>query len=294
MQKQGVIDRMVAWANARPTVRAIVLTSSLAVPGAPVDVFTDYDFILVVNDTQPFYDDRAWLGDFGPVLTVYRDPMRIEDGHGKFIYVTQYENGLKIDFSLWHVEHLKKLVSAPQLGDEFDAGYRVILDKDGLTNGIKPPTYRAFIPIPPTEEEYQKLVEEFFGETFYAAKFLWRNDMLAMKYIFDHSMKQEYLRVLMEWQMELEHGWSVKPGPYGRRLKRWIEPSLWAELESTYTGMGVEENWEALFRTINLFRKVAVEVGARLGYAYPHELERRATAYLAKVKQLDAKAERFE
>jgi hypothetical protein len=27
------------------------------------------------------------------------------------------------------------------------------------------------------------------------------------------------------------------------------------------------ENWEALFRTLALFRQVAVEVAARLGYA---------------------------
>lgn len=292
--ENAVIEHMVRWAHARPDVRAVILTSSLAVPGAQTDALTDYDFILVVTNTQPFFEDRAWLGDFSPVLTVYRDPMRMEDGFGKFIYVTQYENGLKIDFTLWHVKHLEQVVHAPQLTDEFDAGYRVLLDKDQLTDGIKPPTYRAFIPKPPTETEYQEMVECFFGETFYVAKFLWRRDMLAMKYIFDHMMKQEYLRPFMEWQIELDNGWSVKPGPYGRGLKRWANPEMWAELENTYTGMDMEENWQALFRTIDLFRKVALDVGTRLGFSYPFELERRAVTYLLKVKQLDPGAEAFE
>ncbi|MBF8285101.1 MAG: hypothetical protein HW378_4016, partial [Anaerolineales bacterium] len=44
---------------------------------------------------------------------------------------------------------------------------------------------------------------------------------------------------------------------------------------------------------VDLFRKVAVEVGKHLGYAYPDDLDRRAVAYLEKVKNLDRKAESF-
>jgi len=85
----------------------------------------------------------------------------------------------------------------------------------------------------------------------------------------------------------------VKPNPYGRRLKKWLRPDLWVELESTYTGAGLEANWEAMFRTIALFRQVAIEVGDRLGYSYPHDLDRRTVAYLQKVKNLDRGAESF-
>ena len=82
-------------------------------------------------------------------------------------------------------------------------------------------------------------------------------------------------------------------GPYGRRLKRWLRPELWAELEGTYTGANLEANWEALFRTIALFRKVAMEVGEHLGYAYPHDLDGRAVVYLDKVRSLDRGAGNF-
>lgn len=291
--ENAVIAHILEWAHARPNVRAVILTSSLAVPGAPIDVFTDYDFILVVTNTQPFFDDRAWLGDFGPVLTVYRDPMRMEDGYGKSIYVTQYANGLKIDFTLWHIQHLEQVIHAPQLPAEFDAGYRMILDKDHAADSLKPPSYHAYIPKPPTAAEYLDIVEQFFGDTFYVAKFLWRDDMIAAKHM-QEILIQDYLRPVMEWQIELDNGWAVKPGPYGRKLKQWTSPEQWAELETTYTGMGIEENWEALFRTIDLFRKVAQNVGTRLGFAYPHELDRRAVAYLLKVKQLDHGAKSFE
>ena len=62
---------------------------------------------------------------------------------------------------------------------------------------------------------------------------------------------------------------------------------MWVELEGTYTGADVEANWEALFRTIGLFHKVASEVGNHLGYHYPEDLEWRAVAFLREVKNLD-------
>lgn len=282
-----ILARLVQWAEPQASIRAMLLTSSMVVPNAPVDVLSDYDVILVVADIQPFFDQRAWLGDFGPVLAVYRDPIQIEAGLATSAYVTQYEAGLKIDFTLWPVDFLRRVVAAPHLPAELDAGYRVILDKDHMTDGLKPPSYRAYIPTPPTSDAYHESVEVFFLETAYVAKFLWRDDLMAAKHILDNLLKQEHLRPMLEWRSEIDHQWSVKPGPYGRRLKQWLRPELWAELEGTYAGAGLEANWEALFRTIALFRKVALEVGDRLGYVYPADLDRRACAYLQQVRTLE-------
>jgi aminoglycoside 6-adenylyltransferase len=283
-KENDIIGRLIQWAEHQPLVRAILLTSSRAIPNAPGDVFSDYDVILAMLDVHPFHVDRTWLEYFGSVLVLYRDPLEPYYGFPKSGYVTQYENGLKIDFTLWPVEILQRVVADPHLPPEFDAGYLVLLDKDHLTDGLKPPTYTAYIPTPPTEIEYQEAVEVFFLEATYAAKLLWRDDLMAAKHILDQFMKQEHLRPMLEWHFEIDHQWSVKPGPYGQRLKKWLRHDLWTELESTYTGAGLEENWEAMFRTIALFRKVAFEVGDRLGYSYPHDLDRRTVAYLQKVK----------
>jgi len=57
-------------------------------------------------------------------------------------------------------------------------------------------------------------------------------------------------------------------------------------LECTYTGAGIEENWDALIKTIALFRKVAVEVGESLGYTYPMDLDRNMMLYLTKIRNM--------
>jgi aminoglycoside 6-adenylyltransferase len=281
------IERLVEWGAQQPLVRAMVLTSSRAIPNAPLDALSDYDVILAVRDMEPYHADRAWLEAFGPVLVLYRDPIELYYGFPKSAYVTQYESGLKIDFTLWTVEILEQVAAEAQLPAEFDAGYFVLLDKDHLTEGLKAPTYRSYIPRPPTEGEYRSVVELFFHEATYVARYLWRDDLMAAKYNLDQGMKQDNLRLVLEWCIEIEGNWSVKPGPYGRRLKQWLRPDLWAELQGTYTGADPAANWEAIFATIALFRRVAVEVGDRLGYGYPHGLDERAVAYLRRVQNMD-------
>jgi aminoglycoside 6-adenylyltransferase len=285
--EQDPLDKIIAWGAGQPAVRAMLLTSTHAIPGLQPDRLSDYDVILALRDIQPYHAERGWLEAFGPVLALFRDPL-IPDG--EFLrsgYVVQFASGLKIDFTLWPLGILRREAAAAQLSDELDAGYRVLLDKDRLTEGLKPPTYRAYIPRPPDAVAYQEAVEVCFLDAIYVAKYLWRDDLIAAKFVMDNFMKHEHLIPMLEWRIEIDHGWSVKMGPYGRGLKKWLSPPRWAQLEDTYTGGGLEANWAALFRTQDLFREVAVEVGDQLGFAYPHDLDRRARAYIEKIRNLE-------
>jgi len=287
---QAIIHRLVQWGEQQRPVRAMLLTSSRTNPAAPVDVLSDYDVIVVVTDIQPYLTDEAWLEDFGELLVVYRDPIRHTYGCETFIRVTHYQDGTKIDFSIWPVGIMPQIAAEPHLPDFLDIGYQILLDKDHLTDALRSPTYTAFIPAPPTAEAYQTVIDEFFNDALYVAKYLWRDDLLPAKYSLDNVMKFECLRQMLEWRTEIAHGWSIKPGAHGRGLKRHVEPDIWAALEHTYVGAGISANWDALFQTIELFRSVAAEVGDQLGYTYPHDMEQRVLAYLQKVQGLDRPA----
>jgi aminoglycoside 6-adenylyltransferase len=215
---------------------------------------------------------------------MYRDPLYEQDGWSWSANVVQFEVGLKIDFTLWPVEMLQKVAQQETLPAEFDAGYRVLLDKDGLAEGIRPPSYRGYLPQPPSEARYREQIENFFLCAAYVAKYLLRDDVMAAKYLLDGEMKHENLLPILEWHIEIEHDWQVKLGNYGRRIKKWLRPDLWAALESTYAGAGVEENWQALFRLMDLMHKVGVEVGAQFGFAYPDAIDQRMREYLGEMK----------
>jgi len=282
----AVLERLVGWAAERDAVRAVLLTSTRANPDAPTDPFSDYDVILAVTDVRRFFEDRSWLSDFGPVLVVYRDPIRPRGGGESFAYITQYENGLKIDFSLWSVGVLRRIAKDGELPNDLDVGYAVLVDKDGLSDGLLEPTRRAYVPDPPSEDAYLTLVEEFLHEATYVAKHLWRDDLLPAKYNLDHAMKQRDLRKMLSWLIETDGDWGVPVSAYGKGLKERLPSATWEVLERTYAGAGIEENWNALFATVDLFREVAIEVGARLGFDYPRELDGRVCRYLEGVRGL--------
>ena len=286
-ETDAVIRRLIAWVNPQDTIRAILITSTRAIPHAVLDDLSDYDIILVVRDIRPFVADRGWVEDFGAVLVTYWDPIAPDPNYqiDQAENVVQYAAGLKIDFRLWPVALLHTITREPSLPSELDAGYRVLLDKDGLTTRLQPPTYRAYIPVRPSEETYQTLIQEFFTDAPYVAKFLWRDELLPAKWCLDYDMKHVYLLRMLEWRMERDHCWSVPVRNLGKGLKKRLPAELWTQIEGTYAGAGIAENWAALFRTMVLFRDVAIEVGADLGYTYPLDLDERVTAYVRSIHQ---------
>jgi aminoglycoside 6-adenylyltransferase len=285
---RDTIATISAWARARSPIRAALLTSTRAIPNAPVDRLSDYDVILVVQDIQPFVTDRTWLNDFGEVLVAYWDPIHADPVFGieKCSNVTQYADGLKIDFGLWPVVLFEQIVTAPALPTELDAGYQVLLDKDHLTTHLHPPTFTGYAPKPPTDTIYQTLINDFLSDASYVAKCLWRDDLLPAKWCLDTDMKHLYLRQMLEWRMAMDHNWSVSVGSLGKGLKKRVPSDIWTALEQTYVGAGIADNWEALAHTMALFRRVAVEVGTHLGYTYPDALHQRVRAYVEQIKQL--------
>jgi aminoglycoside 6-adenylyltransferase len=267
----------------------MLLTSTQAQPDATTDVLSDYDVVLVVVDIHPFFNNRAWLGEFGEVLVTYWDPIYPEPDYGmeQTGNVVQYADGLKIDFRMWPIELMQRMARAPTLIDELDAGYRVLLDKDGLAEGMPAPTFRAYIPSRPSEQAYQIFVEEFFSDAPYVAKCLWRDDLLPAKWCLDYDMKHVYLRQMLEWWLEREHGWALPVRNMGKGLKELLPAELWHQLERTYAGGGSAENWEALIRTVALFRSLAIKVADDLGYSFPAQLDQRVMEYVQAIRSME-------
>jgi aminoglycoside 6-adenylyltransferase len=265
-----VINRLIRWAQAQPPVRALLLTGSRATPNARVDRLSDYDLEVIVTTLSPFTRDEAWLRWYGTPLVLFRDG-GVEDGFETLARLVLYEDGTRIDYNVSPVGLLQRVATAPRLPDGLDIGYQVLVDKDGLTKRLPPPTHTAYTPHQPTAPEFQTLVEEFWWGTTYVAKYLWRDELLPASYSL-HSRRDELRRVL-EWRVELDHAWSVPLGVRGRGLRQRLTPETWSALEQTFAGPGRAEHWRALARTTALFGKVTPMVAAGLGYDYPEDLD---------------------
>jgi aminoglycoside 6-adenylyltransferase len=280
-----VLARLLAWAEQQDAIRALVLTSSRARQDDTVDLLSDYDVIVAVRDVGPFAAGYGWETAIGLPLARWGDESTLLDETTVFRGVV-YDDGVKVDYTFWPEALLDRVAEAPELPDCLDVGYRVVLDKDERTSGWARPTYRAHIPSPPTRDEYRAQVEEFWWAMTYAAKALWRGEVVFAKFVIDYDTKLGPLRRFLEWRIEIEHGWSVRPGVFGRGLERLLPPDLAAELLETYVGADVDESWDALARTTALFRRVAREVGDALGYEYPQAVDEGVTAHVETVRAL--------
>ncbi len=280
-----VLGRLLAWAQPEPAVRAVLMTSSRARPAGPVDVLSDYDLILVVTDAERFRQEEAWQQAYGQPLARWGD-QSTEAGLPTSFCGVVYTDYVKIDYTVWPLALMDRFTQTGVLPAELDAGYRVLLDKDARATGWPAPTLRAYVPARPTAADYQALVEEFGWAATYLAKSLWRDELVFAHWCLDNELRAGVLRRLLEWRLELDHAWSLRPGVQGRRLKQQLPPDLWADLQATFPGPALEDHWAALSATTTLFRRVASEVGAALGYTYSAEIDARMTAFLAAVRTL--------
>ena len=277
-----VLDALVAWGEATAEVRAMILTSSRALPNGPVDEFSDYDVIVAVTDPDRFaHGDLAWQADaYGRPLVRWGDETVLL-GMPTWFRGVVYEDQVKIDFTIWPEDLLEAVGAAERLPPGLDHGHRVLLDPDGRASGWPPPTFTAHLVGPPTEAEYRAEVEEFWWDMSYVPKALARGELLFVNsFVLEHDLKHLSLWRMLEWRIAIDRSWRFAPGPHGRRLEEHLDARTRQELAGTYAAMDADAVWDAVFRLATLYRRVASEVASALDYVYPQKIDDRMTAHL--------------
>jgi aminoglycoside 6-adenylyltransferase len=103
----------------------------------------------------------------------------------------------------------------------------------------------------------------------------------------DNVLRYSYLQQIIEWYIGLQHDWAVNTRQRGSWFKHYLDVESWTELKSTYTGSDIDDNWVAFFCLVNLFRKMARDVGVQLGFEYPIDLELSMTEYYSSIRVLN-------
>lgn len=296
--ENDIIRKLIRFGESTTQIRTMVLTSSLCNPNAPVDILSDFDIEFFFEDPIPFTEDDAWIEKmgFGPLMALWHWPNEWdhEPGHDRgWMRMAYFQDGTRMDISLGYLDDLRKVSSEPSLTPHYDIGYEVLLDKDGVTALMKPPTYQAYILQPPTEAQYASRVETFWMESNHVAKFLWRDDIAAAKWMFDGLLNRNLLEAV-EWSAAADRGWRWRPGKIGRGLDKALDPETRAELIASYTSGGIDELWDSFFHSTALYRRMAIKVGEELGFAYPHDLDNRATIFHQTLRTLSKTASREE
>ncbi|MBV7529868.1 AadS family aminoglycoside 6-adenylyltransferase [Chitinophaga sp. sic0106] len=276
------LEAVTAWAAANTEIRAMLLTSSLVNPYAPVDEFSDLDIELIFTDLPKYISDNSWLQLFGSInATVEEGEEAFEGRHA--MKMVLYADHVKIDFKLYSVQHFLEDAAEPQLPEDWDIGYRVILDKDGITNQLLPPSYAPAIIQPPSAAKFAQVINDAWWDMTYVAKCLTRHDIFYAKFMSEDMMRTNYLVPLIEWYIGSQHNWQVSTNKHGRLFPQYLTPECWSAIQATFSGAEIEDNWRALFAYTDVVHQLGTELGERLNFVYPYETERKVRIYLSEV-----------
>jgi aminoglycoside 6-adenylyltransferase len=278
-----ILNQIDRWAQNEACVRAVILTGSRADPKGRSDSLSDYDIALYVDDWGLFLESDSWLTRFGSILIRWPLVPRPTFDINWLTRLVLFEDGVRIDF---------QITEARQIGpNDYDNGYRVLLDKDGITGSLKAPTFTMFNINKPSRDEFEDMINEFWWDATYVPKHLRRNDLPFAKYMLGDVLRFTHLHRLLEWYIGYRYDWSVNPGCHGKWFSRYLDKETWAAYRASYAGAGIEENWHAFFQLGDLFGRLAAETAAHLGYSYSEDLGRKVTEYAAKLRQSGEKSE---
>lgn len=267
------------WARGQPGVRAALLIGSRATPQGARDGYSDHDVVLFLEPGSRLAQRDDWLSTFGQPLIVLREQTE-HRGETVPTRLVQYRGGHRVDFTLSRVDLLHRIVEQDALPDWLAAGYRVLLDRDGDAGRLHPAPSAAYVPRPPTAEEYAAVVNEFWWETLYVGKFVARGELMPARYSLEVVLRYDCLIPMLEWYVQIPRAWEQSVGVRGRGLRWLLEPEDRAILDDTYAGDTLKSHRSALDTMIELFRKAARAVARDLDFHYPSTMDRETVRLL--------------
>lgn len=272
-----MLKKFIDWAQKEDAIRAMVLTGSRA-RNEPVDFLADYDIALFTTDSSTYLANNLWISTFGSPLVVVADKIRCADGTQYATRSVIFEGGIKVDFAFLDIAILQHMDPRNDSYKRFARGYKILLDKDGLTKQLTMDPLKKAAPEKPSQQEFERVVNEFFFEVYHVAKYLHRNDLWHAK--FRDWAAKEFLLRMIEWHEKTRHGWDYNTYYLGVHMPSWIGTETWTDLHPIFGHFDVQDSWQALHATINLFRKLATQTAATLGYAYPNDTDTHITPFV--------------
>ena len=252
------LQKVIKFAEDNDNIRGLVLQGSYVNDNAPIDEFSDLDTLFYVKDVNEFIHDLSWKNYFGEVISEWGDKWEMQDGLAGYTRLTIYSDGFKMDFGFQTVE-LAKYANNMEL-------YKVYLDKDNIIPNPEVTDERKFYVKKPTNEEFQGVLTDFFFDTSYVVKTIYRDEIFFNQYMMD--ILQKKVRELAIWYVGVKNDFLVNPGSVGRYMKKHLTEQEYELVKRCYSGSDKEETIKALFNCFEAVRYFGNYIALKLGYTY--------------------------
>ena len=279
--KENFLSKIINWAKQESQIRALILTGSRAEKRS-IDEFSDYDIAVICKDSKPYAKDNLWIPKLKKFIICI--PEKMSFGNKKYpARLIIFEDYTKIDFSFFPIDFLKILSSKKPLPDQYNIGYKVILDKDGITKKLPKPTFEGFKIKKPTEKEFYECIDDFWFEVYHVAIYLARQDLWHAKFR-NNDIKNHFLLKMIEWNEGSKHNWDYETNSLGKRMQSWVNKKTWKSCFDIFAHFDAKDSWQALLKMMELFRTISRETAKKLGYKYPEHIDKNISKFVNNVK----------
>lgn len=269
-----LIESIRRWAVNASDVQAVVIIGSRARAARPADEFSDLDLLVVATDIDRFYQTTDWLQAIGTPWLWFDE----QTPAGMMERRVLFDQALDVDFVFMPLSDLQNSTNDLALST-LQRGYRVLVDKVGISHDLKPVHAAGTKAVKPTESEYVNDVNDFWFHTVWLTKKLLRGEVWMAKSCLDGYLKRILLR-MAEHQAHIKNGWDYDTWFDGRFFDSWADPTVLKGIRYAYAHYDEDDIIRALLSTMELFRTVASENAAGMGWAYPEQADREATRWV--------------
>lgn len=265
-------------------IRAVYMNGSRTNPNVTKDIFQDYDIVYVVSETASFLNNPDWISVFGELLMI-QEPDKNDSIVGmkmdfakSYAYLMLFTDGNRIDLTIQTKEKMSISYTEDKLAIP-------LMDKDGCLPLIPPPTDEDYRVQRPTEAEYNNYTNEFWWCLQNVGKGLWRDELPYAKWMYEYTTRKS-LDKMISWWIGINHDFQLSTGKLGKYFKKYLPEEHWKMYEATYSDGKVENMWDSIFVTCELFRVLSQDVAKHFGFTYPTQDDRNMTKYLQTVRDL--------
>jgi aminoglycoside 6-adenylyltransferase len=270
-----MLEKLVEWGKKEGAVRALILLGSRA-GRQPADNFSDYDLSVFCNADESYTKSESWLTQFGNVWVCVKENVFYKEKKFPSRLVI-FEDGIKVDFSFLSIDVLDQIMQSSSLPDDYNLGYKILLDKDDRAAKMLPPQFELKV-VKPSEEEFHEVIKEFWFEVYHVGVCLKRGDLWSVK--FRSWAAHSFLLRMIEWHTQAENDWRGSTPPMGKRMSSWVSKDLWKDLHEIFAHFDVEDSWKALFNTMELFKRITAETARALRFSSMEDLSEKMMSFI--------------
>lgn len=274
MTSNELLEKIMHWARSNDNITALIMTGSRSRTDNMLDEFSDFDLELIAKDRDLLSKDDRWLRLFADIWTV----LALDEGQEDPTRLVIYDGGHKVDFTLADRHRVANMVASKKLNSLYERGYRVLIDKEAITQGLPQPTGASPVVALPNQDEFKAVIREFWFEASHMPRYLLRNELWVVKFR-DWTMKSQLLRML-EWHSIATSDDAVDVWYIGSHMHDWVDSQTWSDVQNVFSRFDARDSWRGLLAAMSLFGRLGQEIAAASELEYLSDVDENVSGYI--------------